>query len=355
MSAEGSVDNAETRFETRGLAGTGGAFTASPEDFHVEELPLYEATGDGEHLYVRFEKRGLTTRDVVRRALRTFDLPETDVGYAGLKDKRATTIQTISLRGVAEADAVRMEEEGVRVLSARKHRNKLRVGHLAGNRFRLVLRHADADGAARAAAILEALTARGLPNYYGAQRFGMRGDNALEGREVLRRGGRGVPHWKAKLLVSALQSALFNEVLARRMSAGTHRVVAVGDVLQRIESHGTFICADAAIDGPRFEQFEVSITGPIFGAEMRAAEGEPGAQEALVLEQAELTVADFRRVAKFAPGTRRALRAKVLEARAEVVDGALVLSFTLPPGSYATVLVDEVMKPASPLGLEDAD
>lgn len=341
------------RFETRELAGTGGTFDASPADFSVEELPLYEAVGDGEHLYVRFEKRGLTTRDVLRAAMRTFDLPEADVGYAGLKDKHATTIQTISLRGVAETDAARLEGEGVRVLSARKHRNKLRVGHLAGNRFRLRVRGVDPAAAARATAILGALTARGLPNFYGQQRFGVAGDNVAEGMEVVRRGGRGVPHWKAKLLVSSLQSALFNEVLARRMAGGTHRVVLAGDFLQKVDSGGAFLCTDPAVDGPRFERFEVSITGPIFGAEMRAAEGEPGRLEAEVLAQAQLARDDFKRVAKFAPGTRRALRAKVEEARAELDDDGLVVSFRLPPGSYATVLVDEVMKPVAPLAESD--
>jgi tRNA pseudouridine13 synthase len=333
------------RWTTPGLPGTGGTFVPSVEDFLVEELPLYEPAGEGEHLYIRFEKRGLATRDVLRRVQSTFGVAETDVGYAGLKDKHATTVQTISVRGVAEPDAARLDGDGVRVLWARRHRNKLRVGHLAGNRFELVVRGAPHDALQRATAILSLLAAGGVANFYGEQRFGVAGGNVAEGREALLRGGRGLPHWKAKFLLSALQSSLFNEVLVRRLAGGSFARVLTGDLLQKVESGGTFECADAAVDQPRYDSFEVSITGPIFGAEMRRPAGEPAALEASVLEAAALSLDDFSRVVKLAPGSRRPLRVKLVDAEAVEEGGALRVRFSLPAGAYATVVADELVKP----------
>jgi tRNA pseudouridine13 synthase len=334
------------RWLTVEIPGTGGTFTPSPEDFEVEELPLYEPCGEGEHLYLRVEKTGLSTRELVRRAMTAFGADEADVGYAGLKDKHARTVQTLSVRGAAEADAALLEGEGVRVLGARRHRNKLRVGHLAGNRFRVLVRGAGEEAADGARQVLERLAALGLPNYYGEQRFGARGDTADLGRAVLRRGTRAAgSYWKAKLAVSALQADLFNAYLEARMGRGAYGRVLVGDVLQKAETGGLFTCADAASDQARHDRFEISVTGPIFGHEMRPAEGEPGGWEAGTLAAAGLTLEDFRRAGRLAPGTRRALRAPVRDVAIEERAGALALSFTLPSGSYATVLIDEVMKP----------
>lgn len=348
------MEPTRTRWLTSSLPGTGGSFTTSVEDFAVEELPLYEACGDGEHLYVRFEKRGLSTRDVVRRAIERLRLPEPEVGYAGLKDKHARTVQTISLPRVSEADAKAIEGDGVVILSAVRHKNKLRVGHLAGNRFEMVIRPEpgaafDEAAAGRARAVLELLASAGFPNFFGAQRFGIDGGNVDAGREALRRGGRGMPHWKAKFAISALQSALFNDVLLRRMESGQFSTVLAGDVLQKVGSGGIFPCAEPAVDQLRFDAFEISVTGPIFGAEMRAAEGVPGEHEAAVLAAGGLSVEDFKKAHKLAPGTRRQLRAPVKDASVRLDSGNLVVSFQLPSGSYATVLIDELVKPARPL------
>jgi tRNA pseudouridine13 synthase len=330
---------------TQELPGTGGSFTPTPDDFAIEEIPLYEPGGEGEHLYVRIEKVDLTTRDVVRRAMEVFGVPEIDVGYAGLKDKHARSTQTLSLRGVDEHDAGRLESPGLHVLGAKKHRNKLRVGHLAGNRFFAVVRNSGAGAEERARAILAALSANGLPNYFGEQRFGVADGNVGAGRDVLRRGARsaGSP-WKAKFLVSALQSSLFNDYLTKRAARGAFAQVQRGDVLAKVESGGIFRCTEPEIDQARYDRFEISITGPIFGVEMNAPEGEPGLWEAEALQSAELTVDDFKRVRKIAMGTRRPLRVPVRRVGTEMRGEELLLTFELPSGSYATVLLDEVVK-----------
>ena len=337
------------RWLTEDLPGTGGSFRPGPEDFEVEEISLYEPCGEGEHLYLRVEKAGLTTRELVRRAVDCFGVAEADVGYAGLKDRHARTVQTISVRGVAEPDAGRLEGEGIALRWALRHRNKLRVGHLAGNRFRLVVRDVEPGSEERARAILDRLGTLGLPNFYGAQRFGREGQNAQAGREVLRRGPRTAgSKWRAKFLVSALQAELFNHYLEQRMARGAFARVLEGDVLTKVSSGGIFNCEDPSADQPRLDRFEVSITGPIFGHEMREARGEPGHWEAEILTAAALAPEDFRRAGKMACGTRRPLRAPVREARASTQEGALVLEFGLPAGAYATVLLDEVMKGAPP-------
>ena len=117
--------------------GTGGTIKQTPEDFRVEEVPRYLPCGEGEHLYLEVEKRGLTTFEAVTRLAGALGVPERQVGYAGLKDARATTRQWISLAGAAPGEAAALEIEGLRILSAGLHRNKLRLGHLAGNRFRI--------------------------------------------------------------------------------------------------------------------------------------------------------------------------------------------------------------------------
>lgn len=330
---------------TQALPGTGGTFTPSVLDFEVEEVPLYLPCGEGDHLYITFEKQGLTTRDVVTRAAQVFGAAEPEIGYAGLKDKHATTRQTISIHGAKEADAARLDGDGVRVLGAKLHKNKLRVGHLVGNRFRAVVRGTEPGALERAQAVLEVLGARGLPNVYGEQRFGAGGGNVAAGRAILLEGRREKP-WKAKLLLSALQSDLFNRVLEARMARGAFDRVLCGDVLQKVASGGLFTSADAAVDQLRFDGFEVSITGPIFGPKMRAPTGEPAAWEAEVLASAGLTLADFRRGGRLTEGTRRPLRVPVGAPSAVAVDGGVELRFELPAGAYATVLIDEVVKPA---------
>lgn len=141
-------------------------------DFRVEEVPLYEPAGEGEHLYLRIEKTGISTDEAIRRIARTLGVPRARIGHAGLKDARAIAVQSLSIQGAVVHQARQLEGlEGVRVLEAKLHRNKLKVGHLAGNRFQLVLRGAGPHEAA-ARTVLERLAATGAAAYFGLQRFG---------------------------------------------------------------------------------------------------------------------------------------------------------------------------------------
>ena len=335
------------RYLSEDLPAAGGTFYPDIEHFEVEEIPLYEASGEGQHLYITVEKRGMTTRDVVRRASDVFGVDEREIGYAGLKDKWAVTHQRISVLGMGLGDARRLADENLQVLGAALHGNKLRVGHLAGNRFRAILRDPGDGAAEHATAILARLAERGLPNYFGAQRFGRDGDNAQRALRVLQKGPKAVGgKWKAKLLLSALQSAIFNAVLDARMDAGTWDTVLHGDVLMKEDSGGRFNSTEPDVDQPRYDAWEVSISGPITGPSMRQPlpDSPSAALEQAAMEALGVTIDDFKRVKKLAPGTRRPLRVPVRDAAATLTDAGLEVRFSLPPGAYATVLLGELTR-----------
>lgn len=152
------------------------------EDFVVEERPSFAPSGEGEHLFVFVEKRGLSTEALAGHARRVFDLRPADVGYAGRKDARAITRQWLSLTGVRTEDAARLDDERVRVIETTRNDKKLRLGALAGNRFELLLRGIAEADRPRALRVLARLAERGLPNYFGAQRFGADGRGFELGR-----------------------------------------------------------------------------------------------------------------------------------------------------------------------------
>lgn len=334
---------------TSDLPGTGGGCKVTPEDFRVDELPAYLPSGEGEHTYLLVEKRGLDTRDVTRAIARALSVREGELGVAGQKDRFALTTQWISVPRVEPERALAVAGEGFRVLEARRHGNKLRTGHLRGNRFRLRIRGGVPDAVERARAIAAALGARGLPNFYGPQRFGRAGDNAELGRLLLQ--GADDPRLSRarrdpklrRLLISAFQSEIFNRVLARRLADGTWTTPLEGDVLEKSASGGLFVCADPAADAPRVAAFELSVTGPMPGPRVRPAPaGAPAALEEAILAETGVTLEALGR-SRDAEGARRALRIRV-EPAVEADPEGLLLSFDLPAGSYATVVLDEVIK-----------
>lgn len=332
---------------TAHLPGCGGVFKASPEDFCVEELPAYLPQGDGEHLFMWVEKTGLSTPEAAKRLARALGVVERDVSWAGLKDRQAVTRQLLCVPArKVEGKLEGLDVPGLRVLWSKRHRNKLKSGHLKGNRFELVVRGL-VDGAA-AAAVLEHLKLHGLPNAFGDQRFGARGDNAARGKNILLRGGRHPDRFERKMLLSAYQSALFNAVLEQRLQQGTFLKVLEGDVLKKHETGGEFVSSQPDVDQPRLEAFEVSPTGPMFGPEMTAPAAAAAALEAKVLESEGLGLEVFEAGGDETRGTRRHLRVPINGLEYEVRDEALRLRFELPSGSYATVLLDELLKSAPP-------
>ncbi len=344
----------EIPWVTAEVEGIGGVLKEQPEDFEVEEVPAYLPSGEGEHAYLWVEKRDLSAQEAQRRLVRALQLDPDGLGQAGTKDRRAVTRQWWSVhdpQGRLTAEAVQAGLEGVeglKVLEVGRHVNKLKTGHLRGNRFRITVRGVGEGALERAQAAAAILSRRGMPNFYGDQRFGAAGGNVARGLALLRGERLKLHKTERRFVISALQSHLFNEALAARLREGLLWRVLPGDLMARVESGGVFWAEDAAAEQPRLDAQEIVPTGPMFGHAMREARDEAGAREAALLAAHGLTLAAFAPLGKLAQGTRRPLLVYPGEIEVAAAEGGgVVVCFTLPSGSYATVLLGEIMKPAA--------
>lgn len=332
---------------TADVPGIGGTLRTSPEDFFVDEEPAYPAAGNGDHIFVHIEKRGLTTPMAVERIARALNVNPRDVGVAGMKDRHAVTRQWISLPPPVAPEAVRaLVLDDIAICDVARHPHKLRTGHVRANRFILRVRGTTGDAVTTARAILDRLaTPPGAPNWYGEQRFGRDGDNAEKGLAIVR--GERPPRDRklARLLVSSLQSKLFNDWLVARMTDGLYARVLAGDILHK-KGGGQFVCEDPSVDEARLLAGEVGITGPMFGDSMRRPpDGTPAAvREDAILTAAGLARDSFGSVRAIAEGTRRDAAISVGEPIVKGVSDGVEVAFTLPGGAYATAVMREVMK-----------
>jgi len=395
-------------FLTSDLPGTGGRIRVRYEDFRVDEVPLYGPVDTGEHLFLRVWKRGIATFEAIRRLAAALDLPERQIGYAGLKDARAVTTQWVSVPAACEPEIAGLEVPRVAVLEVRRHHNKLKIGHLRGNRFRIVVRDARPGCREAAQAVLDRLAGRGVPNYFGQQRFGtrlnghrcgeaiVRGDykaftehllgepSAREHNPDLRRArtlfeqGKVQEAWETmptrhriekkalhallrfdndperawfaipkrmrQMFLSSFQSYLFNKVLERRLEELD--TVEEGDLAWLHRNGAVFEVVDVEAERARCRTFEISPSGPLFGTQTPHAKGRPGQLEADILAAQGLAEADFDVGGGLSTrGLRRPLRVPLDDARLEPLDeSTFALSFLLPAGSFATAVLREVMK-----------
>ena len=322
------------------LQGTGGVIRTEPEDFLVEEIPAYLPSGAGAHTYLKIQKRGQTTRDVVM-ALVEAGVAEKRIGVAGLKDKAAVAVQWLSLPATEAAAVAAIEHlPGVTVLERSLHANKLGMGHLRGNRFTIRIREVQPDAAARARAIVGRLAEVGAANWFGPQRFGRFGANAWDGWRIVT--GESVPsaHRLKRFFVSSLQSLLFNRLLARRLSEGTYDGVVAGDWARKHDTGGTFLVTDAAAEQDRARRLEISATIPLYGRKVKVSPDQAGETEAEELDKLGLTWQHFasRR------GDRRMTRLALANVGIKQSGAELTLTFALPKGAYATAVLREIMK-----------
>jgi tRNA pseudouridine13 synthase len=319
----------------------------TPEDFVVDEIPLFAPSGEGAHTFVRIEKRGRTTEEVARLLARLAGVPHAEIGYAGRKDRHAVTTQWFSAPGLDPVAALALEAEGVRALEAVRHAQRLRTAQLRGNRFALVVRELSAAQVAGAAAAAERIRRRGLLNKFGAQRFGRDGDNAERARALLAGGDPGRDRRAARFLLSALQAEVFNAFLAAR--AAPLDALELGEVATIHASGGSFVVEDLAREAPRAAAFEISASGPIFGTRLLAPRGAPAERELAVLRAAGIPERITPPRGIKLRGARRPVRVPVLDLEAAgVAADAVKLRFTLPAGSYATVLAEALFTEGEP-------
>lgn len=340
------------------------------EDFRVEEIPAYPPCGEGAHCFFTIEKRGIATQRAVGDIAHTLGIPSKNIGLAGLKDARAVAVQTLSIEHVDPEQIKRLDIPRIRVLSVSRHKNKLKIGHLRGNRFHIKLREVEAGRLDDLRSVCDVLVRRGVPNFFGRQRFGVRGDTWELGKGVLNNDARTVvdlmlgrpgpfdsgdvlearrryeagrfsdaarawPHLfrdnarvcrvmdrsngnhrrayhaidarMMKFFVNAYQSRLFNHVLAQRV----HQLdrVQVGDLAYKHDHGGVFRVVDAPSENNRADAFEISPTGPIFGRKMTRATGVTGELEQAVLDGEGVTLEAFGAVKRMKlHGSRRPLR-----------------------------------------------
>lgn len=391
---------------TAAIPGIGGVIKDSPEDFIVDEIPAYVPCGSGEHCYLTIEKRGITTLEAIHRIARHLKVAERDIGYAGMKDAVGVTRQTISIQWLAPEKVLNLELDGIRVVAAQRHINKLKLGHLRGNHFRIVIQGVTGDVAHIVPAVLDVIDKRGVPNFFGMQRYGVQGNSHLIGAALLKGEWRGVvdrligeaalvrdAEWSAaiaayhqgdlsealrlfprhcrserdvlqrlighpgayekacaalhprlkKLYLSAVQSFLFDQVVARRIKRLDE--VITGDLACKHSNGACFLVVDAAAEQERAAVFEISPSGPMFGSKMKQPEGAVRELEQEILEQAELDTSLFA-----LPGTlrlegeRRPLRIPVGDLSWSATGDTVTVEFSLPKGSYATSLVRELTK-----------
>jgi tRNA pseudouridine13 synthase len=320
---------------------------AAPEDFLVEEILGYDAEGTGEHALLWVEKRGANTDWVARELARFAGVPPVAVGYAGLKDRHAVTRQAFSvqLAGKPDPDWSAFPHAEVKVLAATRHSRKLKRGALRGNRFVLVLRevHGDREAAER---VLAAIAARGVPNYFGEQRFGREGGNVAQARAMF--GGRRVDRDKRSFLLSAARSHIFNGVLAARVEQGAWDTPLEGEIWSLAGSRSWFgpETFDATL-ADRLARGDIHPSGPLWGQGEPPTTGEAGALER-DLAARDVDLAEGLANARM-DQERRPLRLlpRHLSWR-WLADDALELAFELPAGAYATVVARELAQPASP-------
>lgn len=348
----------ELPYITKDLPGIGGELRATPEHFLVEELALYTPQGDGQHLYVNLTKVGTTTKEIQEQLARLFQLRPGEVSFAGMKDKHARTTQTFSLnvghqppaaveQFVTDAMQRIRDNLNVEVHWANLHRNKLRLGHLLGNRFVITITNLD-DGldesVARARDIVQEMARMGVPNFFGPQRFGATGSNVRQGMAMLLGERNKSARWLRRLLATAYQSYLCNRYLARRVELGSFSHLLAGDVAKKHATGGMFSVEDVTVEQPRYEAQEISFTAPMYGPKMWAATGAAADLEAEVFAESPVTMEHFD--AFGVEGTRRLGRLLLPDCTVEANEAlnGVTVAFSLPKGAFATTILREIMK-----------
>jgi tRNA pseudouridine13 synthase len=323
------------------------------EDFRVEEIPLYEPTGAGPYTAVLIEKRDLNTEEVVARWSRQLELAPREIGFAGRKDRRAVCRQWLTVPGLDPSSAARLEGEGVRVLEAARHAHRLRPGDLIANRFSLTVRELGEGEGELALERLEQVARQGMRNRFGQQRFGREGDNAVGGAAVLRGERVAGNDRHRRFLVSALQAELFHQVLDRREAPAS--TVLAGDVLLQHATGRLTPAAGSPEEQEAADLLQLSPTGPLYGEKMRSARGATGELERRVWDETGLPDWHGRRRPRTrVRGGRRAFCVPVGELSSLLHADRLDLSFRLPAGSYATVLVAALFDRTVVEGADDA-
>ena len=329
-----------------GAALGSGLLKSMPEDFDVDEVLGFEPDGEGEHLFIRVEKTGLGTPELVSRLARRYGLNPATISHSGLKDKHAVTRQWLSLH--LPGRELRLDSEtddGYRVLDQSRHSKKLRPGTHRANRFRVRLREVDAPSETIEQRIAQ-LQSGGFANYFGEQRFGSRQDNVERALREL--GTRKLRRQKRSILLSSLRSYLFNRIVSRRIEQGAWAEPLPGDLFMLRGSHSLFSDEIDESIRERYRDLDISSCASLYGQGDSRISGEAGAIEQAEFEaNPEITACLLRQQSRL---QMRAVRAigDDLECDYDARAGLLELTVSLPAGSYVTVLLAHLLRLSEP-------
>ena len=319
-----------------------GVIRSSPEDFIVEEIPRVSPEGEGSHLWLWVEKRGANTDWVASELAKVAGCAVRDVGYAGMKDRHAVTRQwfsvPLSVDGQAGLEHANIED--VKILSSSKHGRQLKRGTLNGNRFQLQIRELQGD-AVQLRQRLEHIREFGVPNYFGPQRFGHGGRNVQQGFDLLQKKAR-LKRNKRSIYLSAIRSFLFNHVLAERVRRGNWDSIIDGELVMLNGTQSVFPCAKADQEiEERCKRLDIHPTGPMPGEGGTQPTGSTFELEQEILAAWPELIGVL--VAQRVQASRRALRLYADELNWNMGNDKLEISFTLPPGTYATTILREIL------------
>ncbi|MFO2967430.1 tRNA pseudouridine(13) synthase TruD [Legionella pneumophila serogroup 1] len=327
-----------------GIPNSTATFKLCPEDFQVNELFEGQFSGEGEHIVLKIEKKGLTTEEVVKSLARLINKPIKLISYAGLKDKQALTTQWLSIHAPGEVieGIETLEAPGWKILECTRHNKKLRPGFLSGNHFTITLRNVsnETDLIHR----IEQIKLKGVPNYFGEQRFGRDGGNLIKAEEILVQGRKVKDRFLKGMYFSAARSWLYNLILSRRVKESSWNLPLLGDVIQLVGSNSVFV-NDKSMDEQllqRIGEKDVSPASPLPGRSKNLVKGtalqiinEVYAEWSAWLDGLEKN------------GLEEAWRANILypeQIEYRINQGTVELSFVLPAGAYATVVLRELVQ-----------
>jgi tRNA pseudouridine13 synthase len=337
-------------------------FKQNPNDFVVDEVPLYEFSGSGEHLILHIRKKNLSTIELVLTIAKYLNIKQKEIGYAGLKDKNALTYQYISIHKKYEEQLENFSHPQIKILSTTYHDNKLRIGHLKGNKFFIRVKKVNPTNAKKIDEVLKQIKTYGMPNFFGYQRFGNDGDNHILGEKIAKGEKKERNPKLKKLLISAYQSHLFNLWLSKRIELSkliesfneselesllnlpkqeiknlkkqSHPFkIFSGDLMQHYP-FGRLFEFDNQEDYERFVKKDIAPTGLLCGK--RAKHSTLYAREIEKSFDEEINADGQRRYAWVFPDD--------ISGKYKSQEAWYEFNFFLPKGSYATVLLVEIAK-----------
>ncbi len=342
-------------------------FSKNSRDFVVDEVPVYDPSGEGEHLMLKIRKKDITTWDMIQKISEILGCKVRDIGYAGLKDKDGLTTQYITIYKKYENKLSDLNDEKIKILQKNIHKNKLRIGHLKGNNFFIRLKKVNSIDAQKIEEGLKSIQDMGMPNYFGYQRFGRDGNNYEIGRDILLGKTRERNKKKRNFFISAFQSHLFNLWLSKRVEISklfnsfdmkeleklfeykkseiekiknqkNFFKILSGDMACHYPFGKVFECLDVEEESRRFLKKEITITGLLPGYKTKMATDIAGVLEKDFFDLEEKIVKNMQGSRKFAW-----IFPEILSQKYKKEEAWFEFSFFLPKGSYATVLIEELL------------